>query len=64
MPKDLLDVGDVLLRAIRGVERGDVEPSAANALANLARAYVAVAESGRFERRIAEIEALLKERSA
>jgi hypothetical protein len=44
------------------VERGDLDPGPAQALASLARAIMGVSNAADFENRLATLEALLKER--
>jgi hypothetical protein len=62
IPEDLRDVDDLLLKAIGDVRSGALEPMRAHAMANLALPYSSVFEDGDVERRIAEIESILKER--
>ena len=52
----LTGVQAALFRALGKVERGDLEPARATAMAALGRAIVAVAEAGAFEERIAAVE--------
>ena len=54
--RDLVGVMASLLAAMGKVERGELEAGPANALANIARAVVAVAGAADFERRLAELE--------
>ncbi len=55
-PKTHRDVQEALLRAMAGVEAGELEPARATALATLARAFLAVAEAGELEARLTELE--------
>lgn len=64
LPEDLKDTANVLYRTLGALERGDMEPARATAIATVARAIVAVFETGDAERRISEIEKLLTERDA
>ena len=57
LPKDLRDVRDALLRALRDVEGGGLAPQQANAMAALARAVVAVHQVAELEARVASLEA-------
>jgi len=61
---DLADVQATLLAAIGKVEKGALDPGPANAMANLARAVVAVSGAADFDRRLAELEQALAARSA
>lgn len=61
MPEDLRGVGDMLLRAMRDVEAGDLKPEQANSLANLARSYVTIYDAGAAESRLARIEDAIAE---
>jgi hypothetical protein len=56
---DLAGVQASLLRALRRVEDGEIEPNVANSMANLARAIVALSSAVTFEQRLAEVEAAL-----
>src|SRR4051812_46034432 len=53
--RDLADVKARLMTALTKVESGDLEPGAANAMANLARAVVAVAGVADFEAQLAQM---------
>ena len=57
LPKDLRDVRDALLRALRDVEGGGLAAPQANAMAALARAVVAVHQVAELEARVASLEA-------
>ena len=61
---DLADVQATVLEAIRDVKTGKLEAGPANAIGNLARAFVAVSGAADFDRRLAEVEQALAERSA
>ncbi len=61
---DLADVQATILDALRKVQAGDLEAGPANAIANLSRAFVAVSGAADFDRRLAEVEQALAERSA
>jgi len=61
---DLAGVQATLLAAIGKVEAGALDPGPANAMANLARAVVAVSGAADFDRRLAELERALADRSA
>ena len=56
LPKDLRDVRDALLRALRDVEGGGLAAPQANAMAALARAVVAVHQVAELEARVAALE--------
>ncbi len=60
LPRDLQDVRDALLRALSGLEAGEVEPRVAGAMAAVARAVCHVQEVGDLERRLTEMEVELK----
>ena len=47
---------DAMLRALAGLEAGDVEPRVAVAMASVARALVALQEAGDIERRLLALE--------
>lgn len=64
LPADLQDTLKTLYRALGALEAGEMEPARASAMASVCRAIVTVFEMGDAERRIAEIEALLQEKSA
>lgn len=64
LPSDLQDTLQALYRTLASLESGDMEPARATAVASVCRAIVAVFEMGDAERRIAEIERLLEERTA
>lgn len=53
---DLTDVQAVLYRALGKVERGELDPAQAQAMASLGRAIVAVAVPGELARRVEELE--------
>ncbi len=63
LPADLHDTLQTLYRTLGSLESGEMEPARATAVASVCRAIVAVFEMGDAERRIAEIEAILKEQS-
>ncbi len=63
LPADLQDTLQSLYRTLGSLESGEMEPARATAMASVCRAIVAVFEMGDAERRIADIEAMLKERT-
>jgi hypothetical protein len=64
LPADLQDTLQTLYRALAALESGEMEPARASAMASICRAIVSVFEMGDAERRIQEIEQMLKEKSA
>ena len=56
LPPDLRDVQASLLRALRAVEAGELEPQRASAMSALARTILTVMEHGAMELRIQELE--------
>jgi hypothetical protein len=64
LPADLQDTLKTLYRALAALEAGEMEPARASAMANVCRAIVTVFEMGDAERRIADIEAMLREQTA
>jgi len=61
---DLADIQAAILDALKAVRAGELEAGPANAIGNLARAFVAVSGAADFDRRLAEVEQALAERSA
>ena len=59
--RDMADVKTRLVMALTKVEAGELEPGPANAMANLARAIVAVAGVADFETQLAEMRQELAE---
>ena len=59
MPADLADVAALLLRALAATEAGDMKPTVMGALANGARAYAAVHETGLLLNRVNRLESAL-----
>jgi hypothetical protein len=63
MPADLQDTLKSLYRTLAALEAGEIEPARASAMASVSRAIVAVFEMGDAERRITEIEVMLREQA-
>ncbi len=61
VPADLKSVFEKLQDALRATEAGDMDPRIANAMANVARAMVAVVDAGQVAERLAEVEAMLQD---
>lgn len=60
VPPRLVEVYDVLERALREVHDGELEPKAASAMASIARAMVAVVTAGELEERVRSLEAAVE----
>lgn len=59
VPPRLLATYDVLEEALGEVHRGELDPKQANAMASIARAMVAVLQTGELEERMRNVEARL-----
>jgi hypothetical protein len=59
---DCEDVVEILSETINQVRKGQIDPRVANAVGYLATVLIKAAEQGDLERRISEVEAVLKSR--
>jgi hypothetical protein len=62
--EDTRDVVRLIAETINQVRRGQIDPRVANAVGYLANVLIRAVEQGELERRMAELEALVKIRSA
>jgi hypothetical protein len=60
LPREARDVLDTLAGALAAVERGEMAPPVAHALATLARAWGAIYETAEVDRRIGELETAIE----